>query len=80
MQSNPGSIPPVVMKNAELSNQRRERLMSVKQEVESLYESQREAIRSGTIPLSKIPKLSPPSLMVSLYDGTCYLTVLASWG
>lgn len=65
MQSGTPAIPPIVMKNAELSNARREKLIALKQEYESLYESQREVIRSGTMSLATLPKLSPPSLMVS---------------
>ncbi|XP_067933668.1 E3 ubiquitin-protein ligase TTC3-like isoform X2 [Watersipora subatra] len=63
MMQGGGTLPNIVVKNAEFSNQRREKLMAVKREQESLYESQREAIRCGSIPLSNIPKLSPPSLM-----------------
>jgi len=59
------SVPPIVHKNVQLANTRRQKLMSLLDEQMAIYESQREAVRSGTIPLSSLPKISPPSLMVS---------------
>ena len=67
LQHNPGQpLPALMSKNAQLVSQRRQKLMEVRDETMAIYESQREAVRSGSISLASLPKLSPPSLMVSI--------------
>ena len=67
LQHNPGQpLPALMSKNAQLVSQRRQKLMEVRDETMAIYESQREAVRSGSISLASLPQLSPPSLMVSI--------------
>ena len=67
LQHNPGQpLPALMSKNAQLVSQRRQKLMDVRDETMAIYESQREAVRSGSISLASLPQLSPPSLMVSI--------------